>query len=637
MRHLAIWAAAALLAYGCTDRSQDPQPARADKQAPAQDDSPFTPFGLVDQADPAHLEIPRQGAAQPLVVIIQAGAYECPHTRGFEQFLVKLVDSTPQVARFFLHNPLPGQKQGYLLAIAASAAQRQGRFWELHRELMKLEGNIDEDLLLALARRTGLDVPLFLKDMKRPELKEHVERNKLLTAALGLSGTPVFIINGRLVLGRTKAEVFAGLLDTELEAARNMSAKSPNLRELHLAIAAAYEPYHTVMQSGVKWDKTRASDALPAPVRMKVTTGFGLVSMGPAAAPVRISAYLDLECPHSAKAWKQLQELPLKYGDDLRVDCYFNPSERSPQAMAATRTALAAAKAGKAAAFVTAFFESHNLEAASGAACGSAGCGPADEHKFSQLLERVKGDVHRYGAVGTPTYFINGLKHVGLLPVAKLTGLLDRELKIAMLLVDKGLERKAVHDFVTGRGHVIPLLSGSSHPEPPPDGLRIGPADAPEKIVVFYDYASAFSHNLWPHLYRLMDRGEPGATIHLRPVSFADDSNSLAPIAAVICAAAQGRLDAYHRKLITTSNWPAPELIATAEADGMDVQQFLQCLASPATRSTMDSYRRLARQWQVKAVPTLFINGRNHTPPTGIDYYSILAAVQSDCHFAIPN
>ena len=202
-----------LLLFTPACRKEPPVPAAADVQAvapadvaspapaPAAGPTSFTPFAKVDETMPAALEIPGEGADLPLVVIIEAGSYECEYSRKAEPMLARLLAEFPEAARFYLHNPLAGQKQGYLLALAAVAAQKQGRFWEFHRLLMGGPPDLDEDRLLAYARKVGLDVPMFLRDMKRPEVKEYVEKSRTLTAALGLTGTPVFIVNGKVVMG----------------------------------------------------------------------------------------------------------------------------------------------------------------------------------------------------------------------------------------------------------------------------------------------------------------------------------------------------------------------------------------------------------------------------------------------------
>jgi len=602
----------------------------------AEADGPFSPFSLIDEADPALLEIPREGAERPLVVVIEAGAYQCEHTRKFEPIITSILSQQVDAARFFVHNPLPGHKKGYLLAVAASAAQRQGRFWEFHRQLMKSGPDVDEDRLLAMARRVGLDVPMFLKDLKREEVKEHVERNRTLVAALGLTGTPVFIVNGKLVLGRIEAEKFAGLVQSELDTARKLAEKTPSLEKLHLAVARVFRPYETVMKKGVKWGETREEATSFGPwTRFKVPGGSHAASLGPEHAPVTIVEYIDLTCPHSARAWRQAKELAQKYEHDVRFEFKLNPTERTPEAMAAARAAFGAGKMGRFVQFAGAFFRHGDAESAAAAACeqGFVDCPlPAgNDPEFAEAVERVKFEAPLVAAIGTPVYFVNGLRRPGFVETDRLVKLIDDELSMTKALVAKGMKVETVYAYLTARGATATLLAPVVQPTPVDDPLGFG-ADGVEtraQLMVFWNYRSAFCRNLWTHLARVLAREDGSASVYLKPLAPDGDPFSRLMSVAVICAAEMGMLKAMHLKLLEMKEPTMDKVVSEAAGMGLNADKFRTCLGGESAHQSVDDFMIQARKADVTGTPAVFINGRRLTVPTGIDYYSIMAAILS--------
>ncbi len=577
---------------------EPPPPAAADLQAAASADvsepAPvvepvsFSPFSKVDETMPAALEIPREGAELPLVVIIEAGSYECEYSRKAESMLAKVLADFPEAARFYLHNPLPGHKQGYLLALAAVAAQKQGRFLEFHRLLMKSSGELNEDRLLSFARKVGLDVPMFLKDLKRTEVKEYVERSRTLAAALGLLGTPVFLVNGKLVLGLIDEEQFRNLVKEELVAARKLKEGGARLADLHRTAGQAHPAYVTVMDKGVKWDETRAVDALKDPATRFRVRDTGWPSLGPPVAPVTVVEFLDLGCPHSAKAWAQANTLRRKYPEDVRFVFKLNPPSHSSRPAAEP-------------------FADPSLFAG----------GPD--------VEKVKLEAVQVMAVGTPVLYINGLRRTGYLESSALEQLLEQEIALARSLISRGLESGEVYEFLAGRGHVVPLLEDEAHPLEGEANLRFGEPGADSSLVVFWDYDSPFCRNLWPHLTRLLDRVEGKLSVYLKLLPDGDDT-LLSRGAA--CAGAMGRLSSIHELLLRLGRSPVTReaVLAALGTAGFSKEEAAACLDDGSAVRLLATHRKLADTLGVKKGPALFLNGHRVKARTGLDFYSLYAA-----------
>jgi protein-disulfide isomerase len=99
-------------------------------------------------------------------------------------------------------------------AVAARAAQAQGRFWEYHDLLYdsQFSGYSDENLI-ALARKAGLDTKRFERDYEnaRYELLVRADFQKGLNT--GVNGTPTFFINGKMLAGLQPDGVFENAIE----------------------------------------------------------------------------------------------------------------------------------------------------------------------------------------------------------------------------------------------------------------------------------------------------------------------------------------------------------------------------------------------------------------------------------------
>ena len=106
-------------------------------------------------------------------------------------------------------------------AIAARAAQAQGKFWEYHDLLYKNQpptnsGGFSDEELISLARKAGLDVKKFEADLKSGKYESLVQEDFKEGQNRGISATPTFIINGKTLAGLQPLEVY----ENEIEAAR---------------------------------------------------------------------------------------------------------------------------------------------------------------------------------------------------------------------------------------------------------------------------------------------------------------------------------------------------------------------------------------------------------------------------------
>ncbi|HEV2743743.1 MAG TPA: thioredoxin domain-containing protein, partial [Rubrobacter sp.] len=113
--------------------------------------------------------------------------------------------------------PYQGRESVYA-ALAARAAQAQGRFWEYHdlvyaNQSSGNSGGYDEESLTKLAGEANLDVERFRRDLEGARYEAVVQADFRQGQDLGISGTPTFIINGEVLVGLQPLETFENAIE----------------------------------------------------------------------------------------------------------------------------------------------------------------------------------------------------------------------------------------------------------------------------------------------------------------------------------------------------------------------------------------------------------------------------------------
>ena len=101
-------------------------------------------------------------------------------------------------------------------AIAALAAEKQGKFWEFHDLLFKDYNRLNEETINEIAQKLNLNMEKFEKDRKDPQIVAMINRDIDEGNQAGVRGTPTVFINGRLLRNRSVAG-FDELIDKALK------------------------------------------------------------------------------------------------------------------------------------------------------------------------------------------------------------------------------------------------------------------------------------------------------------------------------------------------------------------------------------------------------------------------------------
>jgi len=125
-------------------------------------------------------------------VVIEYADLECPYCAKAHLILKEL-----PITRVFRHFPVTSKHpRARVLAAAAEAAGRQGKFWEMHDSLLEDQGHLDDPHLWDRAERLGLDLERFEADRRSPEVGETIDADFRSGIRAGVATTPTQFVNG---------------------------------------------------------------------------------------------------------------------------------------------------------------------------------------------------------------------------------------------------------------------------------------------------------------------------------------------------------------------------------------------------------------------------------------------------------
>jgi protein-disulfide isomerase len=160
---------------------------------------------------------PSMGAANAPVTIVEFTDYQCPYCHRAQSVVDELLSRYTGRIRFVhLDFPLDGHPGAVPAARAARCAGEQGRFWEYHRDLMTAPGSLDAADLARRADALRLDRAAFDACVSSGRHDTAIQASLREGEELGVSGTPAYFVNGRMVAGARPLESFTEIIDEEL-------------------------------------------------------------------------------------------------------------------------------------------------------------------------------------------------------------------------------------------------------------------------------------------------------------------------------------------------------------------------------------------------------------------------------------
>jgi protein-disulfide isomerase len=416
----------------------------------------FTPAGegKGDRAGPVEIEryyvpltdSPARGPANAAVTVVMFSDFECPYCQSGHEILEELRVRYPGAVRVaYKAFPLDMHPNALAAAMAARSAQSQGKFWGFHDRLFSQRG-LDPDTLMRNAAQTGVDVEALRRDLQSLAFGPEVSRDLRLGRRLGVSSTPTFFINGRMLTGAQPLEEFEALVEEELLLAERWLEEGVPPDQLYAH--AIRDGYRKVVYTN---DNRLDPDAVvPVPLG-------GSPRLGPDDAPITIVEFGDFECPYCVRGNATMQALRERYGSRLRLVYKHSPLAFHSHAFVVARATVAAQAQGK-------FWEYHDALYARRAKLDEDDIQAIakevglDMKKFRKAMESLEIDraieqdlslAMSLGVSGTPAFFVNGRAVSGAQPELVFRLMIEEELDRAAAATARGVPGADLYETLT--------------------------------------------------------------------------------------------------------------------------------------------------------------------------------------------
>jgi protein-disulfide isomerase len=162
----------------------------------------------ISQHAQALFSSPRQvtlGNPQGDVTLVEFFDYNCGYCKRALADMLDLIKNDPKLKIVLKEFPVLGQSsvEAAQVAVGVRMQDRSGgkKYLEFHQKLLTGRGQVDRARALAVAKEIGLDMARLEKDMASEEARASIEESYKLAEALGLNGTPSYVVGNEVVIG----------------------------------------------------------------------------------------------------------------------------------------------------------------------------------------------------------------------------------------------------------------------------------------------------------------------------------------------------------------------------------------------------------------------------------------------------
>ena len=622
------------------------------------------------------LETPGFGPHDAPVELLAFVDWECPYSRNDGAILSALATQFPQQLQIrVLHFPLDMHANGLILARGAVAAAQQNAFAAFWTKWLKPDVAASRDALIAWSVEAGLDPKAFLAALDSAGTLSRVARDAAIGHALGVTGTPSFLVNGTLLVGQKTQNELIAAVQKEIDATtilHNAGAEPSKLVHARVAqnapgLAAAYakyvegaepapaQPVPVVTQkraaSGVADAQVRSAPLegnfggqrallLPAAPTDSDNTVWRVVvraddpQFGATDAPVTVVLFLDLFAQESATLLPWLLHLPTP---QVRVVVKHLPRPVHPLAQVVAEALEAAREQDRFAALLQKFVDAPQPLTQASILALSTQVG-LDAGRFNASLAvhsgkgRVDADIEQAAALGIGGFaalYVNGVR-VNALTEATITAAIAQQAEKAAALQKTGVASAAIYKTLTANGKLLDALAPEPHTFDLTHAAMQGLPSAPLEEVVFADFQCPFSARLWPHL-RKLDQELPG---RLKIAWLDFPQTTVHPLAEQLVEAGQearnqGKFWPFVEALAKrVDRLDDQTLVQAAKEAGLQEKALKKALTQHQWTNAVQAQRAQGEAAGVKATPTVFLDGHLFQPSNGISADTLRPAIR---------
>lgn len=143
------------------------------------------------------------GSRNPDVTIVEFFDYNCGFCKRGLNDIKQLVETDKNLRVILKDLPIlsEGSKDAAAIAYALKKQVSPDTYWKFHFNLMGQQGRIGREEALGVAKSLGVDMKRLEADLAKPGFEDAVEETKMIASALGINGTPSYVVAEDIVVG----------------------------------------------------------------------------------------------------------------------------------------------------------------------------------------------------------------------------------------------------------------------------------------------------------------------------------------------------------------------------------------------------------------------------------------------------
>lgn len=150
------------------------------------------------------------GNPQGETTLVEFFDYNCGFCRKALADKMELIKTDPKLKIVLKEFPVLGEgsTQAAQVAVAVRMQDKTGgkKYLEFHQKMFASRGQIDKARALAVVREIGFDAARAERDMNSDEVRQTLEESFKLAEALGINGTPTYVLSDQVVVGAVGVE-----------------------------------------------------------------------------------------------------------------------------------------------------------------------------------------------------------------------------------------------------------------------------------------------------------------------------------------------------------------------------------------------------------------------------------------------
>ncbi|MGO9401466.1 MAG: DsbA family protein [Xanthobacteraceae bacterium] len=158
------------------------------------------------------------GNPQGDVTMVEFFDYNCGFCKRALSDMLDLIKTDSNLKFVLKEFPVLGEGsvEAARVAVAARMQDATGKkYVEFHQKLLGSRGGADKTRALAVAKEVGFDMSRLERDMGSDEVKKTIDENMKLADALGVSGTPSYVVGEEVVVGAVGIDALREKINAE--------------------------------------------------------------------------------------------------------------------------------------------------------------------------------------------------------------------------------------------------------------------------------------------------------------------------------------------------------------------------------------------------------------------------------------